>query len=91
MANITLSLSEELYARMREHSEFRWSEIARRAIMQKLEEAEIIEDLRALESAAMVAEASDEFYRLTVGGEAMAVENVATGRIVEAWTRGAAR
>lgn len=49
MANVTLSLSEALYARMREHSEFRWSEIARRAIEQKLEEAEIIEDIRAAE------------------------------------------
>ena len=49
MANITLSLSEELYARMREHSEFRWSEVARRAILQKLEEAEVIEDIKAAE------------------------------------------
>ncbi len=51
MANITLSLSEALYARMREHSEFRWSEIARRAIEQKLADTEMIEDLRALERA----------------------------------------
>ena len=49
MANLTLSLSDALYARMREHSEFRWSEIARRAILQKLEEAEIIEDIKAAE------------------------------------------
>mgnify|MGYP001559949976 CR=1 FL=1 len=51
MANITLSLSEALYARMREHSEYRWSDIARRAIEQKLADAEMIEDLRALEAA----------------------------------------
>ena len=51
MVNITLSLPEELYARMREHCEFRWSEIARHAIEQKLADAEMIEDLRALEMA----------------------------------------
>jgi hypothetical protein len=51
MANLTLSLSDALYARMREHSEFRWSEIARKAIEQKLADAELIEDLRALENA----------------------------------------
>lgn len=49
MANITLSIPEALYARMRTHSEFRWSEVARRAILQKLEEAEVIEDIRAAE------------------------------------------
>lgn len=51
MANLTLSLSDALYARMREHSEYRWSDIARRAIEQKLVDAEMIEDLRALEAA----------------------------------------
>ena len=51
MANITLSLPEALYARMREHSEFRWSEIARRAIAQKLDEFELAEDLKAIERA----------------------------------------
>ncbi len=49
MANLTLSVPEEVYARMRRHSEFRWSEVARRAILQKLEEAEIIEDIKAAE------------------------------------------
>ncbi len=51
MANITLSLPEELYNRMRAHSEYRWSEIARRAIEQKLDESELAEDLKALERA----------------------------------------
>jgi hypothetical protein len=51
MANITLSLPEALYARMRAHAEYRWSEIARRAFQQKLDEAELAEDLKALEAA----------------------------------------
>ncbi|MFH1095109.1 MAG: hypothetical protein V1728_02745 [Candidatus Micrarchaeota archaeon] len=51
MANITLSVPDALYARMRAHSEYRWSDISRKAIEQKLADAEMIEDLRALERA----------------------------------------
>ncbi|MFA6327968.1 MAG: hypothetical protein WCY41_00820 [Candidatus Micrarchaeia archaeon] len=47
MANITLSVPELLYARMQEHSEYKWSEIARKAIEQKIDEAEFLDDLRS--------------------------------------------
>jgi len=51
MANITLSIPEILYARMREHSEYKWSEIARKAIEQKIDEAEFLDDLRSVSEA----------------------------------------
>ena len=51
MANITLSVSDALYARMREHSEYKWSEVARKAIEEKVDEAEFIDDLRAVSEA----------------------------------------
>jgi len=34
MPNMTLALPEDVYQIMKEHSEIRWSEIARRAIME---------------------------------------------------------
>ena len=51
MANITLSIPEILYARMRAHSEYKWSEIARKAIEQKIDEAEFLDDLRSVAEA----------------------------------------
>ena len=47
MANLTLSIPETLYARMSLHNEYKWSEIARKAIEQRLDEAELLDDLRA--------------------------------------------
>lgn len=41
MTNITLSIPDEVYARMKMHREIRWSEVVRRAIIEfigKLEE-----------------------------------------------------
>jgi len=43
MANLTLSVPDELYAEMKRHPEIRWSEVARQALAKKLE------DLRRLE------------------------------------------
>jgi len=40
MANLTLSIPEELYRRMRNRRDVRWSEVARRAIAEKLEDLE---------------------------------------------------
>ncbi len=40
MATITLSIPDELYRRMKRRKELRWSEIARRAFEEVLEEAE---------------------------------------------------
>jgi predicted CopG family antitoxin len=40
MPNITLSVPPEVYKKMKEHSEIRWSEVARRAIIEYLERLE---------------------------------------------------
>ncbi len=45
MANITLSIPEELHRKMRKHTEFKWSEIARQAFERKLGEIELMEKL----------------------------------------------
>ena len=45
MANITLSLPEELYQKLKEHPEIRWSEVARKAIQQYLDELELLDKL----------------------------------------------
>jgi hypothetical protein len=42
--------------------------------------------LKGLEGAAVVPEASDDFYRLRVGARALALEETPSGRIVEGWT-----
>ncbi len=47
MANITLSLSEELYQKLKNHPEIRWSEVARKAIQQYLDELELLDKLTA--------------------------------------------
>jgi len=36
MTHITLSIPEELYRLMKKHREINWSEVARRAILEKL-------------------------------------------------------
>ncbi|HQT44472.1 MAG TPA: hypothetical protein PLO51_00685 [Candidatus Micrarchaeota archaeon] len=51
MVNVTLSVSEEIYKKMQSHPEYRWSEIARQAIEQRLNDAELLEDLRAIAKA----------------------------------------
>jgi len=51
MANITLSVPELLRARMQQHPEYKWSEIARKAIEQKIDEAEFLDDLRSVSDA----------------------------------------
>jgi hypothetical protein len=42
MTNMTLSIPEELHKRMRKFSEFRWSEIARKAIEQRIDDLEVM-------------------------------------------------
>ena len=37
MAHITLSIPDELYEEMKKHKEIKWSEIARRGIIEELE------------------------------------------------------
>jgi predicted CopG family antitoxin len=40
MPNITLSVPPDVYKKMKEHSEIKWSEVARRAIVEYLERLE---------------------------------------------------
>lgn len=40
MANMTLSVPEEMHRKMKKHSEIKWSDVARRAFHEKLENAE---------------------------------------------------
>ena len=45
MANITLSVPEELHEKMKQHSEIRWSEVAKRAIEKKVDDLEMLDKL----------------------------------------------
>jgi predicted CopG family antitoxin len=45
MANITLSVPEEMFEKMKRHTELKWSEIARQAFERKLKEIELMEKL----------------------------------------------
>jgi len=47
MVSLTLSVNEELKARMDEHPEMNWSEVARRAIMEKIEDLEFMKTVCA--------------------------------------------
>jgi len=42
MANMTLSIPDELHKKMKKLSEIRWSEIARRAIEQRIDDLEVM-------------------------------------------------
>ena len=42
MTNITLSIDNEVYVRMKEHSEIKWSEFVRKAIASRLDELDQI-------------------------------------------------
>ena len=45
MANITLSVPEELHKRMAKNSDIKWSEVARRAFENRLNEIDLIENI----------------------------------------------
>ncbi len=47
MPNMTLSLPEELYRRIKRYPELKWSEIARQAFENKLDEIEMINRMLA--------------------------------------------
>ncbi len=47
MVNMTLAVSEELHQVMKEHSEIKWSEIARRAIQEQARKLEIMDKIIA--------------------------------------------
>ncbi len=43
MTNITLSIDETVYHRMRKHSEVKWSEFVRKAIRKRLDDLDTLE------------------------------------------------
>ena len=45
MANLTLSMSDDLNEKMKKHTELKWSDIARLAFEKKLLELELVEKL----------------------------------------------
>ncbi|MHA1169293.1 MAG: hypothetical protein ACTSRU_15810 [Candidatus Hodarchaeales archaeon] len=45
MPNITLSIPDELHERIKNHPEIRWSEVARQAIKQYLDQIELLDKL----------------------------------------------
>jgi len=47
MVNMTLAIPDDLHAKMRKHSEIRWSEIARRAIREYVDELDRLDRLAA--------------------------------------------
>lgn len=44
MTNITLSIEENVYEKMRKYSEIKWSEFVRKSIKKRIEELEQLED-----------------------------------------------
>lgn len=42
MTNITLSIDDEIYKRMRKYSEVKWSEYVRKCVQKRIEELESI-------------------------------------------------
>ena len=51
MPNMTLSIPEPLHAKMKKHPEFKWSEVARKAIEEKIGDAKLVDDLKAIRQA----------------------------------------
>jgi len=45
MANITLSVPDDLHRRMKKFSEIKWSEVARKAIEKKIHDLEMLDKL----------------------------------------------
>ena len=45
MTNITLAIPDELHARMKRHSEIRWSEVVRKSISDKVEVLEVMDKI----------------------------------------------
>lgn len=45
MVNITLSVPKEVHEEMRKHPEIRWSEIARQAIIKKINDLKILDKI----------------------------------------------
>ncbi len=54
MTNITLSIDDEVYKKMKEFSEIKWSEFVRKIIMKRINELESIEKIKREDISSMV-------------------------------------
>lgn len=61
MGNITLSMPEDIFVEMKHFSEVKWSEVARRAIIQKIETLQLAEKLAS--KSKLTPKDVDEFSR----------------------------
>lgn len=61
MANMTLSIPDEIQKEMKQFSDVRWSEVARRAIVEKVESLRLAE--RLAQKSKLTIEDVDEFSR----------------------------
>jgi len=50
MTNITLSIEESVYEKMKKYSEMKWSEFVRKAIQKRVNELDILEESKEEES-----------------------------------------
>jgi predicted CopG family antitoxin len=50
MTNITLSIDDSVYKKMRKHSEVKWSEFVRKMIKKRIDELENLENTKDKES-----------------------------------------
>ncbi len=48
---MTLAVEDRLHERMRSHREVKWSEVARKAFAEKLDELEFLDDIRSIKKA----------------------------------------
>ena len=48
MANITMSVTKELHSKMQKHPEFKWSEVARQAIEERINDTELLNNLKSI-------------------------------------------
>ncbi|MFH0906358.1 MAG: hypothetical protein V1824_03395, partial [archaeon] len=51
MVNMTLNIPETLYKRMKMYNEIKWSEVARKAFENRLDEFELLDDLKSIKKA----------------------------------------
>ncbi len=65
MANITLSIPDDLHRKMKEFSEIKWSEVARKAIQKKVQDLEMLDKLTSKSKLTEkdVAEISDQINK----------------------------
>ncbi len=45
MANITLSIPDDLHSKIRKHAEIRWSEVMRRVLQKRIEDLELMDKI----------------------------------------------